>query len=134
MSLSGVMNATGVLEALLVHAGLEVPDHGVSTLQPEQLYSLFNADVPVTDLQVRMTQVTDDFRRFERQTDSRRVIGARDRALRVAFSALADNMAAFSAGCQLTPDLITSVALCRLFNSLLSWHTSSSSVSLTLSL
>jgi len=70
---------------------------------------MFNADVPVTDVHVRMTEVADDFRRFERQTDSSRVIGARDRALQVAFSSLADNMAAFSAGCQLSPDLITYV-------------------------
>jgi len=84
-----------------------VPSGGLTAYRPEQLYSLFNADMPVTDVQVRMTKVADDFRRFERQTDSTRAIGSRDRALRVAFSSLADNMAAFSASCQLTVDLIT---------------------------
>jgi len=79
--------------------------------RPQQLYTLFNADVPVTDVQVRMTQVADEFRKFERQTDWSRVIGARDRALQAAFNSLADNMAAFSAGCQLSADLITYV--CR---------------------
>jgi len=113
-----VIFIAGALETLLVNAGLDVPDRGVAAQRPRQLYSLFNADVPVTDLQVRMTQVADDFRRFERQTDSRRVIGARDRALRVAFNALADNVAAFSASCQLTADLITSVNYTAAYHSL----------------
>lgn len=86
-----------------------VPPGGLAAYRPQQLYSLFNADVPVTDIQVRMTEVAADFRRFERQSDSSRVIGARDRALQVAFRSLADSMAAFSAGCQLSADLITYV-------------------------
>ena len=102
----GVLRA-GVLEALLVSGGLVVPPGGLTAYRPQQLYSLFNADVPVTDVQVRMTEVADDFRRFERQSDSSRVIGARDRALQVAFRSLADNMAAFSTSCQLSADLIT---------------------------
>jgi len=83
------------------------PPGGLAAYRPQQLYSLFNADVPVVDLQVRMTKLADNFRRFERQTDATRVIGSRDRALRVAFSSLADNMAAFRASCQLSSDLIT---------------------------
>ena len=89
--------------------GLVAPPGGLAAYRPQQLYSLFNADVSVTDVQVRMTEVAENFRRFERQTDSSRVIGGRDRALRVAFSSLADNMAAFSASCQLSADLITYV-------------------------
>jgi len=99
------------LTALLVSGGLAAPPGGLATYRPQQLYSLFNADVPVTDVQVRMTEVAEHFRRFERATDSSRVIGARDRALRVAFNAFADNMAAFSASCQLSADLITYVCL-----------------------
>jgi len=100
--------ATDALEALLVGGGLAVPAAGdLAAYRPAQLYSLFNADVPVVDPQVRLTAVADDFRRFERQTDSPRVLGGRERALRVAFGALADNMAAFTASCQLTADLIT---------------------------
>ena len=70
--------------------------------------------MPVTDVQVRMTEVATDFRRFERQTDSSRLIGARDRALQVAFNSLAGNMAAFSASCQLSADLITYVLILKL--------------------
>jgi len=100
--------ATDALEALLVGGGLAVPAAGdLAAYRPAQLHSLFNADVPVVDPQVRLTAVADDFRRFERQTDSPRVLGGRERALRVAFGALADNMAAFTASCQLTADLVT---------------------------
>jgi len=102
----------GALEALLVSSGLTAPPGGLAAHRPQQLYSLFNADVPVTDLQVRMTEVADNFRRLERQSDSSRVIGARDRALRVAFRSLADNMHEFSASCQLTADLITYASSC----------------------
>ena len=93
----------------MVSGGLVAPPGGVVAYRPHQLYSLFNADVPVTDVQVRMTEVSNNFRRFERQTDASRVIGTRDRDVQVAFSSLADNMAAFTASCQLTADLITYV-------------------------
>ena len=109
VSVAECLLQAGALEALLVGGGLVAPPGGLTAYRPQQLYSLFNADVPVTDAQVRMTSVADEFRRFERQTDATRVIGGRDRALRVAFTSLADNMAAFSASCQLSADLITSV-------------------------
>jgi len=93
-----------------VGGGLASPPGGLAAYRADQLYSLFNADVPVTDAQVRLSAVADEFRRFERQTDSTRTMNARQTALRVAFNSLADNMAAFSAGCQLTADLITYVS------------------------
>lgn len=93
------------LRALLVHFRLTVPSE-LGRYAPKDLLAVFNADVPLVDVGVKLAEIDDEFRRLERQTDAEVVVGRRDRSLAVAYRALADNMVDFYAECELSADLI----------------------------
>lgn len=74
---------------------------------PNDLYTLLNADVAVTNFDAKMTSITEEFERHSRQTDCREVLGStRVERLAKAFSELKNNLEELQRQCSISQELI----------------------------
>lgn len=74
---------------------------------PSDFYTLLNADVAVTNVDVKMSTVAEEFRGYSDQTDYREVVGsARMERLARAFGELKSNLEELQTQCSTTQDLI----------------------------
>jgi len=72
-------------------------------------FALMNADVPVLNVEGKLSDVTDEFYRFTQQTDAVAVLAGKDWRLSEAFSVFKKNLDTFQSQCRPSADVIRCV-------------------------